>query len=80
MQANLKRDLDKRKAAVGAFAERLCREVQGMQVEGMKVAAMARELNDKRNAIERYGIWQYVQLSRVVARLHTAEKGGHGTC
>ena len=44
--ANLERHLGERKATADGFAERLRREVRGMQADGLTVAAMVRELND----------------------------------
>lgn len=67
--ANLKRNLEERKATADGFAERLRREFQGMQAEGLTTAAMVRELNAKGITTARGGRWQQVQLSRVIARL-----------
>lgn len=71
--ANLKRNLEGRKAAADAFAERLRREIRGMQAEGMTVAEMARELNAKEIVTARGGQWQPVQVGRVIARLDAAD-------
>lgn len=71
--ANLKRNLEERKAAADAFAARLRREIRGMQAEGMTVAAMVRELNQKGIATARGGRWQQAQLDRVIARLDAAD-------
>lgn len=71
--ANLKRNLDERKAAADAFAERLRREIRGMQAEGLTVAEMVRELNAKGIATAQGGRWQQIQLSRVIARLDAAD-------
>ena len=73
--ANLKQKLEERKAAADAFAERLRREIRGMQAEGMKVTAMARELNAKGIATARGGQWQSVQVARVIARLDAEDLG-----
>lgn len=71
--ANLKRNLEERKAAADAFAARLSREIRGMQAEGMTVAAMVRELNQKGITTARGGQWKQVQLSRVIARLDASD-------
>lgn len=67
--ANLKRNIEERKVAADASAERLRREVRGMQAEGLTVAEMVRELNGKGVTTARGGQWQQVQLSRLIARL-----------
>lgn len=72
--ANLKRNLEERAAAADDFAERLRREVRGMQAEGMSEAEMVRELNAKGIVTARGGLWQQVQLSRVIVRLEGADK------
>lgn len=72
--ANLKRNLDGRKAAADAFAERLRREIRGMQAEGMTVAAMVRELNEKGITTPGGGRWQSVQLGRAIGRLDVADR------
>lgn len=74
--ANLKRNLEERKAAANAFAERLRREIRGMQAEEMTVAAMVRELNEKGITSARGGQWQSVQLGRVIARLDAEDLTG----
>lgn len=74
--ANLKRKIEERKAAADAFAERLRREIRGMQAEGMTVAAMVRELNQKGISTARGGQWKQVQLSRVIQRLGDADTAG----
>lgn len=71
--ANLKRHLDERKMTADTFAERLRREVRGMQSEGMTVAAMVKELNAKGVTTARGGLWQSVQLVRVIGRLDAAD-------
>lgn len=75
--ANLKRNLEERKAAADAFAERLRREIRGMRGEGMTVAAMVRELNRKGVTTARGGQWQQAQLDRVIARLDAADAVGY---
>lgn len=77
--ANLKRNIEERKTAADAFAERLRREIRGMQVEGMTVAAMVRELNGKGIPTARGGQWQQVQLTRLIARLDSAGAAGRET-
>lgn len=77
--ANLKRNIEERKMAADAFAERLRREIRGMQVEGMTVAAMVRELNGKGIPTARGGQWQQVQLTRLIARLDSADAAGGET-
>lgn len=72
--ADLKRNLEERAAVADAFAERLRREVRGMQAEGLAVAEMVRELNVKGIPAARGGQWQQVQLSRVIARLDTTDR------
>lgn len=72
--ANLKRHLNERKAAADTFAERLRREVRGMQAEGLTMAAMVRELNAKGITAERGGQWQQVQLKRIIERLEHLDK------
>lgn len=74
--ANLKHNINERKAAANAFAERLRREIRGMQAEGMSVAAMTRELNEKLIPTARGGRWQQVQLARVIKRLGAADAAG----
>ena len=76
--ANLKRNLEERAAVADAFAERLRREVRGMQAEGLAVAEMVRELNVKGIPTARGGQWQQVQLSRVIARLDVADRKKSG--
>lgn len=71
--ANLKPNLEERKAAADGFAERLRREVRGMQAEGLTTAAMVRELNAKGITTAQGGRWRQVQLSRVIARLAAAD-------
>lgn len=73
--ANLKQNLVERKAAADGFAERLRREVRGMQAEGMSVAAMVQELNAKGILTARGGRWQQIQLGRVISRLNAADRG-----
>jgi DNA invertase Pin-like site-specific DNA recombinase len=72
-QANLNRHLGERKATADGFAERLRREVRGMQAEGLTTAEMVRELNAKGITTAQGGRWQQVQLSRVIARLTAAD-------
>jgi len=71
--ANLERHLGARKARADTFAERLRREIRGMQAEGMTVAAMVKELNTKGVTTAQGGQWQSVQLRRVIARLDAAD-------
>ncbi len=71
--ANLERHLGERKATADGFAERLRREVRGMQADGLTVAAMVRELNEKGVTTAQGGQWQSVQLRRVIARLDAAD-------
>lgn len=81
--ANLKRNIEERKDAADAFAERMRREVRGMQAEGMTVAAMVKELNEKGITASGGGRWQSAQLGRVIARLDAADRaqsdGGRGS-
>ena len=77
--ANLERHLRKRKAAADSFAERLRREVRGMQIEGLTMAAMVRELNSKGITTERGGQWQQVQLKRIIERLERLDNAKLGT-
>lgn len=72
--SNLKRHLDERKVTADAFAERLRREIRGMQAEGLSVAEMVRELNAKAISAPRGGQWQQIQLTRVISRLDRADK------
>ncbi|KZT13335.1 resolvase [Acidovorax sp. GW101-3H11] len=76
--ANLKRNLEERKATADSFAERMRREVRGMQAEGKTVAAMVSELNQKGITTARGGQWQSVQLGRVIARLDAADLARSG--
>ncbi len=46
------------------------------QAEGMWVAAMTRELNEKLIPTARGGRWQQVQLARVIKRLGAADAAG----
>lgn len=71
--ANLKRNIEDRKEAADAFAERLRREVRGMQAEGMTVAEMVKELNSKGITTARGGQWRQIQLCRVIARLDAVD-------
>lgn len=75
-RANLKRNLEERKATADAFAERLRREVRGMQAEGLTPAEMVRELNAKGVTTALGGQWQQVQLSRVIKRLEAIDGVG----
>jgi len=71
--ANLKRNQEEREEAANAFAERLRREIRGMQAEDMTVAEMVRELNSKGITTARGGQWQQTQLDRVICRLDAAD-------
>lgn len=71
--ANLERHLGERKRLADVFAERLRREIRGMQAEGMTVAAMVKELNSKGVSTAQGGQWQSVQVRRVIARLDFAD-------
>lgn len=73
-QSNLKQNLEERKAAANTFAERLRREIRGMQAEGLTVAEMVRELNAKGVVAARGGKWGHIQLSRAISRLDTADR------
>lgn len=69
---NLKRNIEERRKAADTFAERMRREIHGMRTEGMTVAAMVRELNERGFPAARGGRWQQVQLARVIKRLDAA--------
>ena len=78
--ANLKRNQEEREEAANVFAERLRREIRGMQAENMTVAAMVRELNSKGITTARGGQWQQTQLDRIISRLDAADSANQDPC
>ena len=69
--ANLKRNLEARKAAADANAQRLSGVLRDMQARQLSLRGIAAELNAMGVATARGGAWSAVQVQRVMLRLAT---------
>lgn len=67
--ANLKSNLENRKEAANAFADRLSRIIRGFQASGMTQRAMLSQLNTLGIATPRGGQWSLIQLQRLIYRI-----------
>jgi DNA invertase Pin-like site-specific DNA recombinase len=66
---NLVRNVEERRAAADAFANKLSGLVSGMQARGMTQRAMVDELNSLGIKTARGGAWGLVQFQRVLKRI-----------
>jgi len=67
--ANLKSNIEERRAAADAFAGKLRGVIEGMKARGQSQRAMVAELNGLGIKTARGGEWSLIQLQRVMARL-----------
>lgn len=66
---NLQRNIEERKNAAKAFAERLAGVINGFRAAGMTQRAMVGQLNQLGIRTSKGGEWSLIQLQRLIARL-----------
>lgn len=71
--ANLKPDIERRKAAANSFAARLRGQIEGFRLRGLSQRQMIAELNSLGIQTSAGKEWSLVQLQRVIERLKMAE-------
>ncbi len=67
--ANLRPNIEERKIAAQAFAEKLRGQFQGMQLRGLSQRKMVEDLNSMGIAAPRGGAWSLLQVQRVLKLL-----------
>lgn len=68
--ANLKPNIEIRKAEADAFAQKLRGQIDGFKLRGLSQRQMVAELNDLGIRTAKGNDWSLIQLQRVMMRLH----------